>query len=220
MTSIWKKEIGKNNLRKYAANIVNLYLDGEIMSKQAKTLTNVDVKRILDFITLKKHAARNRAMFLVTLYAGLRVGEVASLRYMDVLDVDNDVRDEIRLDASVTKGNEARTVFVNAKLRKELQYYISVTPYQNLADKLFYTQKNEGFTANTLTQFFHYLYRSAHVDGATSHSGRRTFITILANKGVSVRLLASLVGHKNISTTQFYIDVNDDMKRSAVELAY
>ena len=220
MTSIWKKEIGKKYIRKYAANILNLYKSEKSMSKQAKTLTNVDIRRILDFIALKKHAARNRAMFLVTLYAGLRVGEVASLRYMDVLDVDNDVRDEIRLDASVTKGNEARTVFVNAKLRKELQYYISVTPYQNLADKLFYTQKNEGFTANTLTQFFHYLYRSAHVDGATSHSGRRTFITTLANKGVSVRLLASLVGHKNISTTQFYIDVNDDMKRSAVELAY
>ena len=220
MTSIWKKQIGKNNIRKYAANIVNLYLDGEMMSKQAKTLTSVDIRRILDFIALKKHAARNRAMFLVTLYAGLRVGEVASLRYMDVLDIDNEVRDEIRLDASVTKGNIARTVFVNAKLRKELKYYISLTPYQNLADKLFYTQKNEGFTANTLTQFFHYLYRSAHVDGATSHSGRRTFITTLANKGVSVRLLASLVGHKNISTTQFYIDVNDDMKRSAVELAY
>ena len=220
MTSIWKKEIGKNNVRNYAASIVKLYLGEKTMSKQAKTLTNVDIRRILDFIALKKHAARNRAMFLTTLYAGVRVGEVASLRYMDVLDADNEVRDEIRLDASVTKGNEARTVFVNLKLRKELQYYISVTPYTNLADRLFYTQKNEGFTANTLTQFFHYLYRSAHVDGATSHSGRRTFITTLANKGVSVRLLASLVGHKNISTTQFYIDVNDDMKRSAVELAY
>jgi hypothetical protein len=43
MTSIWKKEIGKNNLRKYAANIVNLYLGRTIMSKQAKTLTSVDV---------------------------------------------------------------------------------------------------------------------------------------------------------------------------------
>ncbi len=218
MTSIWKKQIGKKYIRKYAFNVDNLLKRGKFMSKQAKTLTNVDVKRILDFIALKKHAARNRAMFLVTLYAGLRVGEVASLRYMDVLGVDDEVRDEIRQDASVTKGNIARTVFVNAKLRKELQYYISVTPYQNLADKLFYTQKNEGFTANTLTQFFYYLYRSANINGATSHSGRRTFITTLANKGVSVRLLASLVGHKNISTTQFYIDVNDDMKRSAVEL--
>jgi len=219
MASIWQKTVAQNNVRKYAANILNLYKSEKSMSKQAKTLTSVEVKRILDFIALKKHAARNRAMFLTTLYAGLRVGEVAALRYMDVLGVDDEIRDEIRLDASVTKNNEARTVFVNAKLRKELQYYISVTPYQNLADKLFYTQKNEGFTANTLTQFFHYLYRSAHIDGATSHSGRRTFITTLANKGVSVRLLASLVGHKNISTTQCYIDVNDDMKRLAVELA-
>ena len=219
MASIWQKTVAQNNVRKYAANILNLYKSEKSMSKQAKTLTSVEVKRILDFIALKKHAARNRAMFLTTLYAGLRVGEVAALRYMDVLGVDDEIRDEIRLDASVTKNNEARTVFVNAKLRKELQYYISVTPYQNLADKLFYTQKNEGFTANTLTQFFHYLYRSAHIDGATSHSGRRTFITTLANKGVSVRLLASLVGHKNISTTQCYIDVNDDMERRAVELA-
>jgi integrase/recombinase XerD len=178
----------------------------------------VEVKRVLDFIAIKKHAARNRAMFLITLYAGLRVGEVATLRYMDVLGADDEVRDEIRLDASVTKNNVARTVFVNAKLRKELQYYIKLKPYENLADKLFYTQKNEGFTANTLTQFFMYLYRAAHIDGATSHSGRRTFITTLANKGISVRFLASLVGHKNISTTQCYIDVNDDMKRKAVEL--
>jgi len=34
-----------------------------------------------------------------------------------------------------------------------------------------------------------------------------------------VRVLMSLAGHKNISTTQCYIDVNDDMKRRAVELA-
>jgi integrase/recombinase XerD len=218
MNGIWKKTVARNNVRKYAASIVKLHLGEKTMSKQAKTLTSVEVKRVLDFIAIKKHAARNRAMFLITLYAGLRVGEVATLRYMDVLGADDEVRDEIRLDASVTKNNVARTVFVNAKLRKELQYYIKLKPYENLADKLFYTQKNEGFTANTLTQFFMYLYRAAHIDGATSHSGRRTFITTLANKGISVRLLASLVGHKNISTTQCYIDVNDDMKRKAVEL--
>ena len=89
----------------------------------------------------------------------------------------------------------------------------------NLSDKLFYTQKNEGFTANTLTQFFHYLYRAVGIEGASSHSGRRTFITNLASKGVGVRVLMELSGHKNISTTQAYIDVNDDMMRKAVELS-
>jgi integrase len=40
-----------------------------------------------------------------------------------------------------------------------------------------------------------------------------------ASKGIGVRVLASLAGHKSIATTQAYIDVNDEMKRAAVELA-
>ena len=60
--------------------------------------------------------------------------------------------------------------------------------------------------------------KRAGLNGASSHSGRRTFITTLAAKGVSVRVLASLAGHSCISTTQRYIDVNDDMKRQAVAL--
>lgn len=218
MNGIWKKEVGKNNIRKYAKDIVKLYLGEKIMSKQAKTLTNVEIRRVLDFIATRKHAVRNRAMVLTTFLSGLRVGEVASLRYMDILDADDEVRSEVRLDASQTKGNEGRVVFINAKLQKELASYVKAVPYENLADKLFYTQKNEGFTANTLTQFFHYLYRAVGIEGASSHSGRRTFITNLASKGVGVRVLMELSGHKNISTTQAYIDVNDDMMRKAVEL--
>ena len=56
------------------------------------------------------------------------------------------------------------------------------------------------------------------INGASSHSGRRSFITNLAGKGIGVRVLASLAGHKSIMVTQQYIDVNDDMKRNAVEL--
>ena len=66
-------------------------------------------------------------------------------------------------------------------------------------------------------RIFH-LYKRAGLLGASSHTGRRTFITNLANKGVSVRLLQALAGHRNIGTTQAYIDVNDAMKRAAVEL--
>jgi integrase/recombinase XerD len=69
-----------------------------------------------------------------------------------------------------------------------------------------------------LAQHFHYLYRRANVYGASSHSGRKTFITSLASQGVSVFVLASLAGHRQISTTQKYVTTNDDMKRRAVEL--
>jgi integrase/recombinase XerD len=46
----------------------------------------------------------------------------------------------------------------------------------------------------------------------------RGFSLALAAKGISVRVLASLAGHRDISVTQKYIDINDDMKRAAVEL--
>jgi integrase/recombinase XerD len=191
------------------------------MSKQAKTLTALELRRVLDYTATRKHSKRNRALLLTTFLSGMRVGEVASLRYSDVLDANVTIRTEIRLRAEQTKGNEARVVFVNEKLRKELELYVSSLKITDLSKKLFYSQKSksDGFTANTLTQFFHYLYKRSGINGASSHSGRRTFITNLASKGVGVRVLMSLAGHKNISTTQAYIDVNDNIKRQAIELA-
>ncbi|MFI4999326.1 MAG: tyrosine-type recombinase/integrase [Reyranellales bacterium] len=78
--------------------------------------------------------------------------------------------------------------------------------------------KRSAFSANMLCKTLNAIYRSVGIDGATIHSGRRSFITALASKGIGVRVLASLAGHKSIATTQAYIDVNDEMKRAAVEL--
>jgi len=150
----------------------------------------------------------------------MRVKEVASLRINDVWTIDEGIRNEVRLTAEMTKGDKAGTVFLPEKLRKELLAYIAGIDRSDTTKALFYTQKHHqrGFTANTLAQFFHYLYKRAGIDGASSHSGRRTFITNLAAKGIGVRVLQSLARHAGISTTQAYIDVNDEMKRCAVEL--
>jgi len=208
-------------LRKHTNDIQNTTYEVNTMSKQAKTLTAEELRRVLDYTATRKHSTRNRALVLASFYSGCRVGELSSLTYADVVDSEGKVRDEIRLKAENTKTKEARIVFVNAKLKKELQQYANVYKPADTQLKFFYSQKRKsnGYNANTLTQFFHYLYKKAGVFGASSHSGRRTFITKLANQGVSVRVLASLAGHRNISTTQAYIDVNDDMKRKAVELA-
>jgi integrase/recombinase XerD len=150
----------------------------------------------------------------------MRCGELSSLRYCDVVNVDGTIKNEIRLSADQTKGNEARVVFVNEKLRKELEVYAATHKPINVNRKFFYSQKNtsDGFTANTLTQFFHYLYKRVGIDGASSHSGRRTFATNIASKGVGIKVLQKLLGHKNIQTTSVYIFASDDMMRKAVEL--
>jgi integrase/recombinase XerD len=207
-------------LRKHTNDTANITYEEEAMSKQAKTLTAEELRRVLDYTATRKHSLRNRALVLTSFYSGCRVGEISSLLFSDVVDAEGNVRNEVVLRAENTKTKEARTIFINAKLKKELQNYVSYYKPKNADAKLFYSQKSKsnGYNANTLTQFFHYLYKRAGIYGASSHSGRRTFITNLANKGISVRLLASLAGHRNISTTQCYIDVNDEMKRKAVEL--
>ncbi len=190
------------------------------MSKQAKTLTPQELRRVLDYIATRKHAARNRAVLLTMYCAGLRVGEAASLRVEDVVDTQGYVRAEFLLRANQTKGRHARTVFVSERLRKELTGYLAATPSLKPKHKLFYSQKvgSDGFSANTLAQHFHYLYKRAGIVGASSHSTRRTFITNLAAHGVGVRVIMGLSGHRALSSVQCYIDVNDDQKRKAVEL--
>ena len=150
----------------------------------------------------------------------MRVGEVASLRYCDVVHVDGTIKNEIRLLAENTKTNEARTVFVNEKLRKELEQYARLLKDANPNSKFFYSQKHtsDGFTANTLTQHFHYLYKRVGLDNCSSHSARRTFITTLANKGIGVRVIMGLSGHKALSSVQCYIDCNSELMRNAVEM--
>lgn len=184
---------------------------------QARTLTHKELRRVLDYVASRPHAARNRLVLLMTHWAGMRVGEVAALRVWDVLGQDGAVKAEIRLDAQRTKGKHARTVFLGDKLRKEIAVYLKAHAALP-QEQLFRTQKRAHFTANSLCQTLKAIYAQAGMDGASSHSGRRSFITTLASKGVGVRVLASLAGHRSIATTQLYIDVNDDMKRSAVEL--
>ena len=133
-------------------------------------------------------------------------------------DEQGSVREQFVLDAVQTKGAKTRTIWINAKLRRQLELYRSSLFFKDSNRALFQSQKGGAFSANTMTQLFLNIYRAAGFENASSHSGRRTFITELASKGVSVRVLAELAGHSSIQTTQRYIDVNPQQMSAAVEL--
>jgi len=220
LTNFWNKKVAENKQRKYIKDIAKLWLGEETMSKQAKTLNNDEIRKVLDYVATRKHSERNRAMIYTIFNTGMRVNEVANLRYKDVVDGEGVIRREIRLSAEDTKTKEARIVFVNDKLHKELTRYVKSYKPVNTNLKFFYSQKraSDGYSPNTLAQFFHYLFNRAGIAGASSHSGRRSFITNLANKGVGVRVIMGLSGHRALSSVQCYIDCNDDMKRTAINL--
>ncbi len=188
---------------------------------QARTLNEQEIQQVLDHIATRKHALRDRTMLLVSHLSGMRVGEIAALTVGHVLDAGHQIRAEIRLTAAQTKGKHPRTVFLNKRLRDVLAAYVETIRTDDPERALFPTQKNprKGFSSNSLTQHFAHLYAGAGLDGATSHSGRRTYATNIASQGVGLRVLMRLMGHRNVSTTAVYIDANDDMLRKAVELA-
>ncbi len=104
-------------------------------------------------------------------------------------------------------------------MHKQLQQYINTLSSTFAPNTyLFSTQKQSHFTANTAAQHLQRLYTQAAISGATSHSGRRTWLTELSSKGVGVRVLAEMAGHASIQPTQRYIDVNDEQMRCAAEL--
>lgn len=183
---------------------------------QARTLTDAEFTWLLDQIQQRPHVHRNTMMLKMMHGAGLRVGELAALQVSDVVNIDGSIRDQIMLKAEQTKGDRGRVVWLNEKLRFELLEYIRSI---DKTGYLFRTQKRDHFTANTLQAVVTSLYRRAGFVGCSSHSGRRSFITKLASAGVSARVLQELAGHRNLATTQRYIDVTDVMKRRAVELA-
>jgi integrase/recombinase XerD len=188
------------------------------MPKQARTLNERELQRLLDYVATTKNPQRNRALLLLTHFSGMRIGEIAALRVCDVLASDGTIRDEIYLSANQTKGKFSRTVLLNERMRAELALYMQTVRVREVKQALFASQRSAAFTANTLTQVVNGIYRNAGLDGCSSHTGRRTFLTNLAEKGVSVRVMMALAGHRNMATTQRYLDLRPGVLRNAVEL--
>lgn len=177
-------------------------------------------KVLLATINTSQHAQRNRIAFMLSLYAGMRAGEIAALKVGDVYGENMRVKSEVHLTAQQTKGHHARRVILNKRLVRELALYANT--FNEATGKphkaLIQSQKGGHFSSNAMVQLFTNLYKNKTAAKLSSHSGRRTFITRLAAKGVGARVLQELAGHKHLNTTQRYIDINDDMLRKAAEL--
>jgi integrase/recombinase XerD len=117
-----------------------------------------------------------------------------------------------------TETGEARTVHISEKLAKEIgAYRVFRRREPKRDDPVITSQKRGAFSANSLCQLFGRIYADAGIVGASSHSGRRWFITRLAHSGVSPKVIMTLAGHRSLATTQRYIEVNDQLMVAAVE---
>jgi integrase/recombinase XerD len=115
---------------------------------------------------------------------------------------------------AMTKGKKQRRVYItNAKVAGALRDYLDERLKEdglrfNLEAPLFRSQKGSSFTPNTMQQLFHRMYVGAKLQGASSHSGRRTFATTLIEKGVDIKAVSTLMGHSSIAMTAQYVEDN------------
>ena len=82
---------------------------------------------------------------------------------------------------------------------------------------LIFSAKGGGFNAQTIINLFQKLYEDSGITGASSHSGRRQFVTELADKGINARVIQALARHKHLNTTMRYIDINENKMRNAID---
>jgi integrase/recombinase XerD len=139
---------------------------------------------------------------------------MAALKVRDVMLPDGNLRDELVLGRRATKGGKVRLVYLTqSAVRKALTRYLADRKEQegilfNPDSALLKSQKGGSFTPNTLQQLFARLYEAAGINGASSHSGRRTFATSLIEKGVDIKAISTLMGHASVAMTARYVENN------------
>jgi integrase len=193
------------------------------IGKQAKILSDKQVRTALAYVSEHhRYPLRDRAMVLLSFKAGLRAKEIALATWGMVLDSSGAVGDTLELRNIASKGKGGgRVVPLNMELRAALiDLHTEQSPKSN--SRIIHSERGTGMSPGAVADWFHDLYRALGFGGASSHSGRRTFVTRAAkaviSAGGSLRDVQQLVGHASLATTQKYIEGDTEAKRKLVNL--
>ena len=195
-----------------------------MLGKQAKTLSPASLERVLNKVRQGSFPQRDLVMVLLSARAGLRACEIANLTWGMVLDPKGRVAETIDIRSVIAKKQSGRRVPVHPELRAALNALRKTSHLDNLrSDRpVILSARGSAMRSNSIVNWFVALFKELKLEGCSSHSGRRTFITNAARKahqaGASLRDVQMLAGHRSIETTQGYIDGDTTAQRKLVSL--
>jgi integrase/recombinase XerC len=178
-----------------------------VRNQQPAGLTDIEVHALLRAAGASSCglAARNYALVQLMLQAGLRVGEVATLRTADITVSDRSGIVRIRHG----KGLKAREIPLNATARRALRQYQEERQElgQDKDAALFVSSRDTALPVRTIQAVITSLARRARLKrvAVSAHTLRHTFALgyLRDNPGKLVEL-ASLLGHDSLDTTAIY----------------
>jgi integrase/recombinase XerD len=190
----------------------------------AKILGGGEVRRVLGVALRRRYPDRNRVMVLLSVKAGLRACEIARLTWPMVTDARGQIGTVLELPAKAAKKDSGRRIPIHSDLRRALV----TLKKSSLAEggvrtpALILSERGGPMTAKAVVNWFKSVFQEIGLEGCSSHSGRRTFVTqaarLIHKAGGSLRDVQELAGHRSIKTTQGYIEGDHDAQRRLIGL--
>lgn len=183
------------------------------MPGKAKILTP---KEISDIFRVLRNS-RDKAMFALGIYAGLRIGEIIALKTDQLFTKSGGVRNVLKVIRLKKKNTVYSEIPIHPKLRDRLHEYYKNSP---LGHWLFPSEDSE--TGHLERVRAHYILREAfdrlRLQDASTHSMRRTCLTNMSRAGVPLRTIQDISGHASLSELQEYLAVDPADKHRAINL--
>ena len=196
------------------------------LGKQAKILTKKQIDQLIWYVGTLRHPLRNEVIVLLSVKAGLRAKEIASLTWSMITDADGDIGSNIHLTDKASKGRSGRVIPLNMQLRLKLVDLLERERQHHRFDvassHVIRTERSDKTSPQAIVNMFASWFEDIGLNGCSSHSGRRTFITNAAKKissvGGSLRDVQMLAGHSSLAVTQRYIEGDGEARRKVVDL--
>src|SRR5579872_458942 len=188
--------------------------------RQAKILAADQIDNLLLFAETTRYPLRDRVIVLLSVKAGLRAAEIANLTWEMVLDPNGGIGSSLELRDHAAKKGHGRMIPLHVELRDALATLLRYPCHGSLP--IVQSERGTKMRPRSVVIWFSRAYRAIGLEGCSSHSGRRTFITraarLVHKAGGSLRDVQLLAGHRSIQTTQGYIDGDSDAQRILVAL--
>ena len=181
---------------------------------RAKVLTSDQVDQVIKFLP----SALHKTIALTLRISGARISEVIQLRWED-LD-----KEELQFPREITKKQlDTREIPIEEDYYNQMKIWKSEWAalkgrQPSKKDYIFPGRFNGSHITSRSFMYAHEeALERAEISKATTHSYRRTQLTQLHKKGVPLKVVQSLSGHRSLDTLSRYLEVSDQDKREAVK---
>ena len=157
---------------------------------------------------------RDRCLFGICLYTACRINEACTLRRIDVYDKKRFVRPSLIIRKGNTKGKLAtRCIPISEDLRALLADYNPPVNQQFL----FPGRWGKGhINPMSASRILREALEKVGIEGASTHSLRRTALTTMSNSGQPLRIIQEVSGHRSLEVLEEYLAVGDEQVRGAI----